>query len=208
MNPAPLAPKAHLAEPASAPLPDLGRLETEARQRGLLLRLQVGRPLGWLWSLRVGVARRAPPGPDGAAGALQLLGEIKGWAWPGREGLRLDTMRVQARHSAAVGPLLCAAAFAWSLEATPCRAAHILAIRDGERQHRRLVRYFRGLGFQPVRELGGGALDLLPRLVWGGAGLLMRGDCEEGLRCSWRRLLSGGGANSPAAAVAAEAPPG
>ena len=187
MTPAPLPPEQRPA--ASDGLPDLRGLEAEASRRGLLLRLQVGRPLGLLWSLRVGVARRDPPGPSGQTGALVLLGEVKGWAWPGREGLRLDTMRVQARQIAGVGPLLSAAAFAWSLEATPCRVAHILAIRDGEAQHRRLVRYFQGLGFQPLRELGGGPPDLLPRLLWGGAGLRMRGDCEEGLRCSWRRLV-------------------
>jgi hypothetical protein len=182
------------ASPAAANvapcLPDLQGLEAEGRRRGLLLRLQVGRPLGLLWSLRVAVARREPPGPGAAAGALLLLGEIKGWAWPAPEGLRLDTMRVRPQHSSGVGPLLSAAAFAWSLEASPCRVAHILAIRDGELQHRRLVRYFRGLGFEPLRELGGAPGDLLPRLVWGGAGLRMRGSCEEGLRRSWRRLVS------------------
>lgn len=174
----------------AAVLPDLQRLEAEGRRRGLLLRLQVGRPLGLLWSLRVAVARRQPPGPGGAAGSLLLLGEVKGWAWPAPEGLRLDTMRVQSQHSSGVGPLLSAAAFAWSLEATPCRVAHILAIRDGEQQHRRLVRYFRGLGFEPLGELGGAPGDLLPRLVWGGAGLRMRGSCEEGLKRSWRRLVA------------------
>ena len=45
----------------------LERLELQARERGLLLRLQVGRPLG-LWSLRLVVAC---PGPTGTA---QLLG--------------------------------------------------------------------------------------------------------------------------------------
>ena len=36
----------------------LKQLEAEARERGLLLRLQVGRPLG-LWSLRLVVARQS-----------------------------------------------------------------------------------------------------------------------------------------------------
>jgi hypothetical protein len=66
--------------------------------------------------------------------------------------------------------------------------ATLLAIRDDERQHRRLVRYFRGLGFTPSRELGAAPLDLPQRLVWGGAGLLMQGDCAEGLRHCARRL--------------------
>lgn len=165
-------------EPLSA-LPTLAELEAQARRRSLLLRLQVRRPLGLAWTLRVGVARPQP---------LALLGELKGWALPAAAGLRLDTMRVQGERTAAVGALIWAASFAWALEATPCRRARLLAIRDDEHQHRRLVRYFRQLGFTPLRELGSGAGDLAPRLLWGGAGLLMEGDCAEGLRRSARRL--------------------
>ncbi len=162
-----------------AALPTLAGLEAEARRRDLLLRLQVQRRAGLLWSLRVGVARPQP---------LELLGELKGWALPTAAGLRLDTMRVQGERTAAVGALIWAATFAWALEATPCRRARLLAIRDHEQQHRRLVRYFRQLGFTPLRHLGAGAADLAPRLLWGGAGLLMEGDCAEGLRRSARRL--------------------
>ena len=165
----------------TCPSPSLEQLEQEARRQGLLLRLQVGRPAGLAWSLRLGVARR-----DGER--LVLLGELKGWALPTRAGLRLDTMRVQGDQVSAVGPLICAASFAWALEATPCRQATILAIRDSDSQHRRLVRYFRQLGFLPLRELGAGPADLAPRLLWGGAGLLMRADCAEVLRRSARRL--------------------
>ncbi len=170
-------------EPA---LPSLAQLEAQARQRGLLLRLQVGRLAALGWSLRVGVARRQAGG--GQEGPLVLLGELKGWALPTAAGLRLDTMRVQGEDSDAVGALIWAATFAWALEATPCRRARLLAIRDDDRQHRRLVRYFRQLGFEPLQELGSGVADLPARLVWGGAGLLMLGDCAEGLRRSVRRL--------------------
>jgi len=169
------------APPPAPTRPSLAELEAEAQCRGLLLRLQVGRPLGVAWSLRVGVARRQPQG-------LLLLGELKGWALPLATGLRLDTMRVQGQDTAAVGALIWAATFAWALEATPCRRARLLAIRDQEAQHRRLVRYFRQLGFEALRPLEGGAGDLAPRLLWGGAGLLMEGSCDEGLRRSARRL--------------------
>ena len=165
--------------------PGLRDLETEASRRGLLLRLRVGGTAG-LRSLQVGVARRS------AADTLLLLGELKGWALPTHDGLRLDTMRVQGDDTAAVGPLIWAATFAWALEATPCRRATLLAIRDNDAQHRRLVRYFRRLGFEPRRELGAGVLDLAPRLLWGGAGLLMQGDCREGLARSSRQLRQGG----------------
>jgi hypothetical protein len=50
------------------------------------------------------------------------------------------------------------------------------------------VRYFRRLGFQPLREVGSAPMDLALRLVWGGSGLLMGGDCAEGLRRVARRL--------------------
>jgi len=183
------APHGSSPGPRSSPGPGLEQLDEEASRRGLLLRLQVGRPAGLAWSLRVGVARRREPADPGSP--LLLLGELKGWALPTPGGLRLDTMRVQGSDTAAVGPLIWAATFAWALEATPCRQATLLAIRDQERRHRRLVRYFRQLGFTPVRELGGGAADLAPRLIWGGAGLLMRGDCAEGLARSARRLAGG-----------------
>jgi len=153
--------------------PTLQELEATASVRGLLLRLQV-RQWGPLTTLRLGVARRSPQ-------ALVLLGELKGWALPTADGLRLDTMRVQGEGTAGVGALIWAATWAWALEATPCRTATILAIRDNDLQHRRLVRYFRRLGFEPVRELGAGPLDLAPRLIWGGSGLLMRCNCTEGL---------------------------
>lgn len=162
-------------------LPELSELEADASRRGLLLRLQVSHTVG-VGALRVGVARRT------AGGSLVLLGELKGWTLPTSDGLRLDTMRVQGDDTAAVGPLIWAATFAWALEATPCRRATLLAIRDNEAQHRRLVRYFRRLGFEPRRELGAGVLDLAPRLLWGGAGLLMQGDCREGLGRSSQQL--------------------
>ena len=167
----------------SPPALNLQRVEALAAKRGLKLRLRAPRRLG-VWSLQVVVARPLD------AGRAELLGELKGWALPTPVGLQLDTMRVQGRDTAGVGLLIWAATFAWALEATPCRRARLLAIRDNERQHRCLVRYFQRLGFEPVREVGAGLSDLPLRLVWGGSGLLMRGDCAEGLeRCG--RLLGG-----------------
>ena len=169
----------------------LEALESQASDRGLLLRLQVG-GAGGLQILRVAVARR-----EGER--LLLLGELKGWTSPLVAGLQLDTMRVQGSDTQGVGPLIWAATFAWALEATPCRRARLLAIRDDDRKHQRLVRYFRRLGFRPVRELGAGVLDLPLRLVWGGAGLLMTGDCAEGLERSQRLWgVSPGGKAPPA----------
>ena len=186
--------------------PGLLALDAEARRRGLLLRLQVARPLGLAWNLRIGVAQKrpiaiqempaAPAGEprsegDTSHGQLVLLGELKGWALPNADGLHIDSLQVAGRAlgeaDLGVGALITAACFAWALEATPCRQARFLAIRDDERQHRRLVRYFRRLGFTPLRELGSAPWDLPERLLWGGAGLLMRGECRLVLeRCALR----------------------
>ena len=154
-------------------------LEAEARERGLLLRLQVGRPLG-LWSLRLVVARQA------ASGNLLLLGEMKGWAYPATTGLQLDTMRVMPKAPPGVGDLIWAATMAWAEEATPCSRARLLAIRDDERQHRRLVRYFGQRGFSTTRDVEAAAWDLPLRLVWGGAGALMSGEVATVLKRSLR----------------------
>ena len=61
-----------------------------------------------------------------------------------------------------------------------CETARLLAIRDDERTHARLVRYYTTLGFRVVREVEGGRLvDVPDMLVWGGAGTLMEGNIEE-----------------------------
>ena len=157
----------------------LEQLERQALERGLLLRLQVGRPLG-LWTLRLVVAS---PGPSGTA---HLLGEMKGWAYGASNGLQLDTMRVIPGSPAGVGDLVWAATMAWAMEATPCRKARLLAIRDDDRQHGRLVRYFRQRGFQPERDVAAAVWDLPLRMVWGGAGALMSGSVEQVLERSLR----------------------
>ena len=157
----------------------LEHLEAQARDRGLLLRVQVGRPLSQ-WSLRMVVARPID------ASRVQLLGEIKGWAYNAEKGLQLDTMRVIPSRSVGVGDLIWAATMAWALENTPCRQARLLAIRDDERQHRRLKRYFEQRGFNTVREVESALWDLPLRMIWGGAGALMTGTVETVLHRSIR----------------------
>lgn len=160
---------------------DLRQLEALAAQRGLLLRLRAPQRLA-VWSLQVGVARILEEG------RAELLAELKGWALPTPGGLQLDTLRVRPGSDPLVGPLIWAATLSWALESTPCRRARFLAIRDGEQQHRRLVRYFQQLGFTPIRELGASPTDLPLRLLWGGSGLLMSGDCAVVLERCRRKL--------------------
>ena len=163
----------------SVPSLMLEQLEAQACERGLLLRLQVGRPLRQ-WSLRVVVARPID------ASRVQLLGEMKGWAYNASNGLQLDTMRVIPSRSVGVGDLIWAATMAWAMENTPCRQARLLAIRDDERQHRRLRRYFEQRGFSTVRDVEVAVWDLPLRMIWGGAGALMTGTVETVLQRSIR----------------------
>ena len=60
--------------------------------------------------------------------------------------------------------------------------AQLLCIRDDERQHRSLVRFYRRLGFRTLREVGDDIKSIPDRLVWGGDGTIMEIDIERMLR--------------------------
>ena len=162
--------------------PNLTTLEKEASDRGFLLRIQVRRPLN-IWSFRLVV------GETISRDKIQLLGEMKGWAYQNTKGLQLDIMKVGKNANSKVGDILWAATMAWAIEETPCRSARLLAIYDENNQHKILQRYFRRRGFNTVRNIGSSPLDLPLRLVWGGAGAFMVGDCEEILDRSYRSWL-------------------
>jgi len=71
------------------------------------------------------------------------------------------------------GLLLAVSIACWNRERSPfrCKEAHLLAIKDEEKQHKRLVRYYRGLGFQTLREPED--LTIPDQIFWGGEGTLM-----------------------------------
>jgi len=152
--------------------PDLTLLEKEATERGLLLRIQVRRPLN-IWSFRLVV------GEIISKNKIQLWGEMKGWAYQNAKGLQLDTMKVAKDANSKIGDMIWAATMAWALEETPCRSARLLAIYDENNQHKILQRYFRRRGFNTIRNVGSSPLDLPLRLIWGGAGAFMVGNCKE-----------------------------
>ena len=158
---------------------NLTKLEKEVSDKGFLLRIQVRRPFN-IWSFRVVVAEKT------SKDKIQLWGEMKGWAYQSAKGLQLDVMKVGKNANSKVGDMLWAATMAWTLEETPCRSARLLAIYDENNQHEILQRYFRRRGFNTVRTVGSSPLDLPLRLVWGGAGAFMVGDCETVLEKSYR----------------------
>ena len=56
--------------------------------------------------------------------------------------------------------------------------AQLLAVRDDERQHGALVRFYRRLGFVPLREVGSDLRSLADRVAWGGDGTIMEIDVD------------------------------
>ena len=69
-----------------------------------------------------------------------------------------------------------------------CVTAEFLAIDDAEYQHRRLIRYYKMMGFREVRYVGEELRDIPDRLVWGGCGTLMTEDIDFILR-KWTRII-------------------
>lgn len=59
-----------------------------------------------------------------------------------------------------------------------CTIAEFLAIDDGERQHKRLVRHYQRLGLNVIRYVGEDIKDIPDRMVWGGVGTLMNSDIK------------------------------
>ena len=63
-----------------------------------------------------------------------------------------------------------------------------IVIFDDEGYSKKLVRYFKLRGFNIVKEVGSSPLDLLLRLLWGGAGTLMNGECISILKKLEKKL--------------------
>lgn len=69
-----------------------------------------------------------------------------------------------------------------------CQYSEFLAIDDEDKQHKRLVRYYKHAGYDFVRYVGEDYTSILDRLVWGGCGSLLRQDIEFLLKY-WTRIL-------------------
>eukprot|EP00930_Biecheleria_cincta_P031758 TRINITY_DN22022_c0_g1_i1.p1 TRINITY_DN22022_c0_g1~~TRINITY_DN22022_c0_g1_i1.p1 ORF type:complete len:255 (-),score=58.21 TRINITY_DN22022_c0_g1_i1:73-837(-) len=77
------------------------------------------------------------------------------------------------------GLLLSVAIGCWNRERSPfyCKEAVLLAIKDEEKQHQRLVRYYKGLGFRKVKDPD--ELEIQDQIIWGGEGTMMRTGADE-----------------------------
>jgi len=70
-----------------------------------------------------------------------------------------------------------------------CRIAEFLAIDDMEFQHKRLVRYYKRVGFKVVKYVGEDIRDIPDRLIWGGCGTLMKEDVST-LMEKWSKTMT------------------
>ena len=144
-------------------------LQDLAYKLGLTIKIQVRETLG-LCFFRIVIAEQKD-------NIVKIWGEIKGWSYYAGKTLQLDTLRILSNSPPYVSELIWASTMAWAIEKKSCKKANLLAIYDTEGYSKKLVRYFRLIGFKVVKEVGSSPFDLFLRLVWGGAGTLMEGEC-------------------------------
>lgn len=97
--------------------------------------------------------------------------------------IRLNRLSLQAEKPIlGIGFLLGAAAIRHGYD-QKCKKAELLAIKDTDVYHLKLVRYYSRMGFRSVYEVTGNSLQDIPhRLIWGGVGTRMDASIEELLR--------------------------
>ena len=144
-------------------------LQKIAFSLGLVIKIQVRETLG-LCFFKIVVAEQKD-------NIVKIWGEMKGWTFLNKQGIQLDTLRIINTSPPFVSELIWATSMAWAIEQKNSKKARLLAIYDTEGYSMKLVRYFKLIGFKIVKEVGSNPLDLLLRLIWGGAGTLMDGEC-------------------------------
>ena len=145
-------------------------LQKIAFSLGLIIKIQVRETLG-LCFFKIVIAEQNEQ-------IVKIWGEMKGWTYLSKNGIQLDTLRILSNSPPFVSELIWAAAMAWAIEMKASQKARLLAIYDSEGYSKKLIRYFKIIGFQVVKEVGTSPIDLFLRLIWGGAGTLMKGDCN------------------------------
>lgn len=144
-------------------------LQNIAFSLGLVIKIQVRETLG-LCFFKIVVAEQKN-------NIVKIWGEMKGWAFLNKKGIQLDTLIILSSSPPFVKELIWASTMVWAIEKKSSNEARLLAIYDTEGYSKKLVRYFKIIGFKIVKEVGSSPVDLFLRLVWGGAGTLMKGDC-------------------------------
>ena len=144
-------------------------LQNIAFSLGLVIKIQVRETFG-LCFFKIVIAEQRD-------NIVKIWGEMKGWTYFNKQGIQLDTLRILSNSPPFVSELIWATTMAWAIEMKVSKKARLLAIYDAEGYSKKLVRYFKIIGFEVVKEVGSSPIDLFLRLIWGGAGTLMKGDC-------------------------------
>ena len=147
------------------------KLEKLALSLGLLIKIQVRETLG-LCFFKIVLAEQKD-------NIIKIWAEMKGWTFLNNQGIQLDTLRILSNSPPFVSELIWATTMAWAIEKKSSKKARLLAIFDSKGYSKKLVRYFKIVGFKIVKEVGSSPMDLFLRLVWGGAGTLMTGECRN-----------------------------
>ena len=117
--------------------------------------------------------------PDGTVHleAIEIRKFTGFWARRKESGAK----RYAAARKLNPGVLLAVGTCCWCREKSPFSVskAELLCIKDDERQHRSLVRFYRRLGFSTLREIGSDIRSIADRIVWGGDGTLMDAEVES-----------------------------
>ena len=149
---------------------EINTIEKLAYSKGLIIKIQTREASG-LCFFRIVVAEQKK-------NIIKIWGEMKGWTIFNNNAIQLDTLKVLKNSPKYVSELIWASTMAWAIEKKSCIKARLLAIYDTEGYSKRLVRYFKLIGFEVVKEVGSSPIDLFLRLVWGGAGTLMKSECS------------------------------
>ena len=157
-------------------------LQKIAFSLGLIIKIQVRETLG-LCFFKIVIAEQKD-------NIVKIWGEMKGWTFLNKQHMQLDTLRILSSSPPYVKELIWASTMSWAIEKKNINKVRLLAIYDTEGYSKKLVRYFKIIGFKIVKEVDSSPIDLFLRLVWGGAGTLMGGDCFYILKKVEKKLSS------------------
>ncbi|CAL9224408.1 unnamed protein product [Arabidopsis halleri] len=176
-----LSPSNSLGEPKS--LPSMSDILTSSRARKIDLKIQTLGPF-----FRVTGKNLETGGEVGRA-----EGVVRPWFGHGLV-LHLDTIR-QTKETVAmdksvlgVGLYVGAVAIRHGYDCG-CRTDQLLAIYDSDLYHSKLVRFYRRIGFEEVKEVSGSSIgDMADMLMWGGVGTRMDANIHH-LLLKWSKVF-------------------
>ena len=134
---------------------NIEQLQKIAFSLGLIIKIQVRETLG-LCFFKIVVAEQKD-------NVVKIWGEMKGWTTLNNQALQLDTLRIISSSPPFVSELIWATSMAWAIEKKNSKTVRLLAIYDTEGYSKKLVRYFKIIGFKIVKEVGASPVDLFLR---------------------------------------------